>query len=41
MHYFVEAKVTEKGVISIFRVEDGHSMPLRKIGFYQPVHTAP
>jgi hypothetical protein len=30
----------DKSAVSIFRVFDGNSILLQKVGFYQPVHTA-
>jgi hypothetical protein len=38
--WLVEAKISEKRAVSIFRAEDGDSMLLQNIDFYQWAHTA-
>jgi hypothetical protein len=36
--WLVKANVSEKHTVSIFTPEGGDNMPLRNVGFYQPIH---
>jgi hypothetical protein len=39
--WYVDANISEKHIVSIFRAKDGDSMCIRKVDIHLPIYTSP